>query len=434
MPGAKTNENHETVKQTVRDLLQGVQDPRQAAMLIADVVAHHAPELHGWAEAQLRARHPWLRLPGSHQVTTPNPPEALFQAVFGVQPTVAQDPKIKPTAALTGAQTKALRVDPELGRLCVVLHLAPALRLWVVIRQHVRDHAGSGWIDRPSLLEALRTQGIAYSARHLRRVLASGEGLFWNATHERVYMRSWAYLAATLTSMAMTANIGRIERNRPGAREMYVSVTGSLEQWEANLYAAWFAYRNNPTISRSELCKLFGRDKATLRHWEKERLAGQFTVRQNYAQCPSFEEFYKHIPQYATNYTAWVRWNGKLKKTARIRWQLPNTYLAGVIKQHHKKGQAAKVRRRVNAVTETMPADERRGGWHRLYFDQAETLRQFVRNHPEAEAPYVWRGENHWKHGIFEINESGFPLTHCLERARLADEERVFMGPRWKAK
>ena len=94
-------------------------------------------------------------------------------------------------------------------------------------------------------------------------------------------------------------------------------------------------------------------------------------------------------------------------------------------KQHHCKGQTSKVRKRVNEVSEIMPADERRGGWPRLYFDQAETLRKFVRNHPEVEARYVWRGENRSQQGIFEINMSGFPLTHCLERATLKEEQRV---------
>src|SRR6185369_9197438 len=129
---------------------------------------------------------------------------------------------------------------------------------------------------------------------------------------------------------------------------------------------------------------------------------------------------------YATSYVAWVRWKGKPKQIARIRWQLPNTYVVGAIKQHHRKGQASKVRKRVNRETDNMPADERRGGWHRLYFDQAATLRTFVRQHPEAEARYVWRGENHVKHGIFEINASGFPLTHRLERAKPSDE-RAFL-------
>ena len=428
MPGARTNAEHEAVQQTVRDLLQGVQDPRRAAALIADVVAHHAPELRGWAEAQLRARHPWLRLPGSPQNPAVKPPEAQYQALFGVKPIIAPQALKAPAEAAPGAQTMALRVDPELGRLCIALRRAGALRLWVVIRQHVREQGGAGWMERAALRQALGTYGVTCSARHLRRLLASGEGLFWNATRERVYIRSWAHLAAHLTQQALTARIGQAERNRLGSREVYVPVPGSLEAWEAQLYAAWLAYRNNPTISRSQLTDLFGRDATVLRRWERTRLAGQLTVRHNYAQCPDHQGFFPFIPPHATSYVAWVRWEGKPKRVARVRWQLPNTYLVGAIKQHHKKGQAAKVRRRVNGVTETMPADERRGGWHRLYFDQAATLRQFVRKHPETEARYVWRGENRWRHGIFEINASGFPLTHALERATPRDERAFLMG------
>ena len=363
-----------------------------------------------------------------------NQPPAQFQAIFGVRPVIVAQPLTASSEAYLNAQTAYFQVDPELGRLAVVLHLAPALRIWVVIRQYVRDHEGSGWIDRSSLLDALKMQGIAYTSRHLRRVLASGEGLFWNATRERVYMRSWVHVAARLTRMALATKVGRLERNRPGVREMYVPVTGSLEAWEAQLYAAWFAHRNNPTISRSELSHLFGRDKTTLRHWEKARLAGQLTVRHNYAQCPNVEAFFQHIPHYATSYTAWVHGQGAPRKIARIRWQLPNTYLVGAIKQHHKKGQASKVRKRVNEVTETMPAAERRGGWHRLYFDQAETLRKFVRNHPEAEARYVWRGENYPRQGIFEINQSGFPLTHGLEQAQPTEAFKLFKAQSGKRK
>ncbi len=158
-------------------------------------------------------------------------------------------------------------------------------------------------------------------------------------------------------------------------------------------------------------------------------LTGLVTVRHNFAQCPNHEAFFEHIPQYATSYVAWVRWQGRVKPVVRVRWQLPNSYLIGAVKQHHKKGQAAKVRRRVQVETETLPAEERRGGWHRLYFDQAATMRQFVRKHPEAEARYVWRGESRVRQGIFEINVSGFPLTHCMERAK-PREEREYLRER----
>ena len=153
---------------------------------------HHAPELHEWAQALLRSRHRFLSLPPPPN-SAAKPAAGQFQALFGVRPVIVAQP-LRP--ASDAAQTACFQVDPELGRLAVVLHLAPALRLWVVIRQYVREHEGSGWIDRQSLLDALKAQGITYSARHLRRVLASGEGLFWNVTRERVYMRSWVHVAA----------------------------------------------------------------------------------------------------------------------------------------------------------------------------------------------------------------------------------------------
>ena len=91
MPEAKTNAQHEAVQQTVRDLLQGVHDPRRAAALIAAVVAHHAPELQEWAQAQLRARHPLSSAsPATKQRS--KPAEAQFQAIFGVRPIIAPEP------------------------------------------------------------------------------------------------------------------------------------------------------------------------------------------------------------------------------------------------------------------------------------------------------------------------------------------------------
>ena len=216
MPEAKTSEQHEAVQQTVRDLLQGVHDPRRAAKLVAAVVVHHAPELHEWAQAQLRSRHGFIPLL-PQPISVAKPAAAQFQAIFGVRPMIIPQTLTPASDAILDAQIAYFQVDPELGRLCVVLHLAPALRIWVVIRQYVRDHEGSGWIDRSSLLDALKTQGIAYTSRHLRRVLASGEGLFWNTTRERVYMRSWVHAAALLTRMALATKVGRTRAQPTGS-------------------------------------------------------------------------------------------------------------------------------------------------------------------------------------------------------------------------
>lgn len=362
--------------------------------------------------------------------------EQLYKSLFGVLPTIIEAPEAPKEAA-------TFRIDPELGRLAIALHLSAQLRAWMIIRDEVREAAGSGWIERSRLVEALDAQGIHYTERHLRRLLldtpdhlreknVSIEGLFWDVTRKRIYMRSWVHVAKGLTSLAQIAQVGRIERNRPGAREMYIPVQGDIEQWEAEVYAAWFAYRNNPVISRAELCVLFGRDKTTLRRWEKTHLQHKLTVVKNFSQCPSYERFYNHIPQHAHTYVAYARHGNRRLKVQRIRWQIPNTYKAGAVKQHYKKGQAAKVRRRVNMVAVTLPADERRGGWPRLYFDKAETLKQFVDKHPDGEPRYVWRGLNTRDAGIWEINQDGFPLTHHAERVPQLTEREFLMIRGWK--
>jgi hypothetical protein len=289
---------------------------------------------------------------------------------------------------------------------------------------------GSGWVSKQALYSGLVKHGYNCSPRQFRRLLAAGEGLFWNLSTHKVFLRSWKYVAAQLSLRARDIKQGRIERNKPGVRQVYVPIEGSLQQWEAHLYAAWIAYRENPTISRSELSHLFGRDVTTIRHWEKKRLSGVLQVRKNYAQCPDWETFYNLIPHHATDYVAGVRFRGRIRRVVRYRWQVPNTYFSS-LRQHYRRGQASKVRRRVNGSLD-LPADVRRGGLPRLYHDTPERLRRQARRNPELPARYVWRGENRHRHGIFEPNQSGFPLTYPDERLRPRDELACFAQLRLK--
>jgi hypothetical protein len=208
-------------------------------------------------------------------------------------------------------------------------------------------------------------------------------------------------------------------------RQVYVPIGGSHEQWEAHLYAAWHAYRENPTISRDELSRLFGRDVTTIRRWEKKRLSSVLRVRANFAQCPSWEAFHNIIPHHVIGYAAAVRFRGNIRRVVRHRWQLPNTYFSS-LSQHYRRGQASKVRRAVNYSLE-LPADFKRGGLPRLYHDTPERLRRQARKNPELPPRYVWRGENRHGHGIFEPNQNGFPMTHAKERLKPLDEMEYFM-------
>jgi hypothetical protein len=86
---------------------------------------------------------------------------------------------------------------------------------------------------------------VVLTPRHFQRLLSAGDGLFWNRAGETLYLRSTAFVSRQLVERAHRAALGSVETNRPGAREMYPDVSGSLERFEASIYAAWLAHRIN---------------------------------------------------------------------------------------------------------------------------------------------------------------------------------------------
>lgn len=315
------------------------------------------------------------------------------------------------------------RADPELGRVCVCLYIAAEFRLYVIARELTRQAGGSGKVSRDQLRLALSIYGIGYTTRHFNRLLKAGDGLFWRLTTKHLYLTHPGRVAANLAASAPE----HFTTNRPGVRDIYLSPTGSLEQWEAAIYAGWLAHREGPTISRPALEKLFNRSSDTLRRWEQDQLDQVVTIRTNYAQCPDpAGEFHSYLPEHSQPYLANVRHNGAWVQHERVYWRLPNSYQTRAIRQHPRKGQAQKVRQRVNAALDR-PADRKRGGDHvsRRYFDNAKHLKEFAAKH--GSIGYLWRGENRHQAGVFEINRNGFPLTHPNERAKFAQEGLFFM-------
>ena len=146
-------------------------------------------------------------------------------------------------------------------------------------------------------------------------------------------------------------------------------MAGGLEQWEAQLYASWTAYRDGElglSISRKRQAALFGRSEKTIRQWEDDYLKGVVSKRFDYElhpddQCTQ-EELYDlrgHVPEHAREYTTRTR-----QGSARRRyWQRVNTYTS-TIQAHNHGGQARKVRRAVNSA---ISADTDGGLW-RMYY------------------------------------------------------------------
>lgn len=338
--------------------------------------------------------------PKKHQ----NAFEVNYQAIFGVVP------EIVPEAP------SEIRVEPEIGRICIGLNKASEYRLYVIARELTRSAEGSGKVAKEALRGVLKRYGITYTREHFNRLLRAGNGVFWNLSQKHVYIRSYKSLASKLATLAPEL----FSTNRPGVRDIYLSPAGSHEQWEATLYAGWLAYRNNPTIARETLEALFRRSPDTLRRWEQTRLQTVVSVRANEVQCPhplhEDDRYFDYIPEHSQPYVAQVHFQGQWQRVIRIRWRTSNSYQVSAIRQHHRHGQAKKVRKAVNDLFEH-PTAEKRGGTHSLkrYFDDVKRLKVYTAKHDSM--GYLWRGENRKGRGIFEINNTGFWFTHANERA-----------------
>jgi hypothetical protein len=330
-------------------------------------------------------------------------------------------------------QQQLIRVDPELDRLVLSLSCAAEFRLWIVGRDITRHENGSGIVSKQALRARIRASGVVYTPRHYNRLLAAGNGLFWHLNGSEIYLRSIVKVSRDLVQQADEVGL-LLEDNLPGVREVYLDVSGSLEQWEGTMYAGWIAsrgYTKDLTISRETQAMLFNRDENTIRRWEKNWLENIVTKRENFAQCPDIDHYFPYLPEHAQAYVARVPWRGQVQEAVRLRWQLPNTYHAA-ISHHPHKGQAAKVRRAVRAV---FPASEKRGGHLRRYLSSAEKLKRLYRSLKfrmgllgDVNQPvYVYMGVHHrTRAGMFEVTNTGFLFTHPNERLSPEQEQEAF--------
>lgn len=419
------------LKAQIKDYWHGLAgNPANRALVVARIAVNHGDaDLITWVY-QLIERNTTDARARTEALHLLKPPAAAYPNIQIVEEAPPTPEAIQlPTLTITPMKSLGVRVEPDLGRLAIALRLASLFRLWVVGRDLVRRGNGSGQVEKACLKQALANCDITYSKGHFNRLLKQGVGLFWDidANCRRLFLRAPKHVAGQLTRRALAADPALIDRDPPGVRDVYLSPTGSHEQWEAMVYAGWMADRNNPTIARQTLERLFGRDQDTLRRWERQRLAETLTIRKNYAQLADVQgELYPLIPEHAQSYVANVREQGKVIEQVRVYWRLPNTYLIQGIHQHPHKGQASKVRKVVNAEfdqfsteqsAENMPADVMRGGLPRfkLYFGDAKAVRRHVRKYDGF--GYVWRGLNRHGHGIFEPCRNGYVFTYAKERA-----------------
>lgn len=332
-----------------------------------------------------------------------------------------------------------IRMDVETARLAIALHKVGEFRMWCIARELTRQGNGDGKTTKTDLYDALARFGVSYSRDHFSRLLRHGTGLFWRIDPETkiIYMNSPQQVAPALVDLAYQCNPLLVATNRPGGRDMYVSVSHSHEAFEANIYAGWMSHREHPTISREVLEILFDRSADTLRRWEQDRLDGMVTVRENYAQYePDPNTWEQFIPDHAQPYLAHAKRDGVYTQAIRYRWQIPNTYHTMAIKQHPHRGQNRKVSNLVNTLLDQYGGfpvpDQKSGqpalsigrGYEKRYFHDPKKLKRYVQK-TGCDERLLWRGQDKQGRGVFEPTLS-YGHTRPNERASFTQEYRYF--------
>jgi hypothetical protein len=336
-------------------------------------------------------------------------------------------------------------IDPELGRLAVGLKKTGEYLLWSVFRHF---YGQPGWTTREALFTTLKDAGVINTQRSFNRTLKSGQDLFWSLAGDRVYLRGYVKLSGRLTRIAMDTAPSLVATNVPGVRAVQITITGDLGDFKAQVYAGWLTHREDPTIARDTLCTLFAVVKDTLRNWE-DRLGGSLEKVSNYGQTHLHpledERVTAYIPAHSYSY---VTRRGEI----RIRWRQPNTYRTKNIPQKHTKGQSRKARFAAVKVAWFQPVEicahtphsreklpfDRTHREPKRYFPTEKALQQFLkrleRRGEEGIKPatprYIYRGEDKYQHGIWEVSLDGHAETTAWERMAIKKEYAWWKGYR----
>ena len=385
-------------------------------------------------QAELAAGEPYL----PRAVVAVKPYTALSEAIDQV---AAQITVLEPPAPET--ETPQIWVDPELGRLAVGLKRAGEFRLWITARQAFGQ---PGWTTRDQLFSILKATGIITHRRSLNRLLIKGRDLFWRLAGDRVYLVGYVKLAKALTELARAENPDLVATNIPGVRSVRLDLAGDLGDFKAQVYAGWLTHRESPKIARATLCKLFAVVPDTLRNWE-DRLGGELEKVSNFGQTSQHpltnDRIADFIPEHSYSY---VTRRGEI----RIRWRQPNTYKTKNIPQKQAKGQSRKARFQAAKVAWFQPVEicahnpqlrekipfDRSHRESKRYFPTAQTLQKFLDRLErqgiagiDPETPrYIYRGEDRYSHGIWEISLTGEAETTAGERLTIKREYAWWAG------
>ena len=261
------------------------------------------------------------------RVRVDEPAAALSLPVPSNDPTLPSVPRPRDDPPSLDPAQATLKLYPSLALALLKKEQVACGRVWLLLRY--LDNDGRGWVA-PDEVRRLLTDKASpfylFGERQLRKLLAQGEGLFWQRDEGHIWL-------VGLVRVAAAVGVGSLS-GKPVALPVKF-LLGSIGDVRAHLYASFHSSRTktertgsqSSPISRATLADLSGVSPRTQQSYEKK--AG-VTVRRNLAVgspvgvvCAQ-EQAWRHGPALFP-FTDFRGKQGKAGQTYHA-WQLPNTY------------------------------------------------------------------------------------------------------------
>ena len=233
-------------------------------------------------------------------------------------------PSPTPKSPTSSAVDQTIKLYPDIALGILRREQAAAGRLWLLLR-HL-DNEGRGWLRLEAAREQLTRNNSPWRVcgrRQLRNLLAQGEGIFWERSDGRLWLRSVAKTAAALDVRRLTLN--------PITLPVSALLQG-IGQVRAHFYASFHSGRDKQDgaapIARATLTRISHVHQRTQRIYERKtdtRARRNFAVGPQASQTAGQQMAWRHggaVFQFADP----VGRHGR-KGDAYLAWQLPNHYV-----------------------------------------------------------------------------------------------------------
>ena len=251
--GTPRDEHPEETAVAVPDERAAVPGPN-AALSLSQCVADLPPHL-GWESTAVSAHLRGRKVGASKVPASPSEP-------IGAPPLI--DPAAANSHDVIRTPQSSIRLYPDLALALLRSEKVAAGRLWLLMR--ALDETGRGWWEQRDLYAMFCDDAALYplcSRRHLRTLLAQGDGLFWQGTENgRFWLRGQLKVAQAL-------GIGRMQY-KPVALPLIV-LLGAIGDVRAHFYASFHSSRNDKggPIARDTLRDLSGASRRTQQAYEQ---------------------------------------------------------------------------------------------------------------------------------------------------------------------